>query len=53
MKKCQECLHIYAPDEKHECPDAEYIALRDRLIAAAAQADEDGWWDEDGKHVER
>ncbi len=53
MKKCQACQHIYRPEEQHECPDDAYIALRDRLIAAAAQADEDGWCDEDGKHIER
>lgn len=38
--KCKLCDHIHWEDESHECPTPEYIALRDKLISAAALYEE-------------
>jgi uncharacterized paraquat-inducible protein A len=38
--KCPRCQHIYDTAEQHECPTPAYLAARDRLVSAAAEADE-------------
>ncbi len=53
-KKCKKCSEIHWSDEAHECPTPEYEAARDALVAAAAEADERGFIDEEtGHHIER
>ena len=38
MNKCPRCQHIYQGE--HTCPTPEYIAARNRLVSAAAVAEE-------------
>ena len=39
MRVCETCKHLI-DHEPHVCPCAEYIEAHDRLVLAAAQADE-------------
>ncbi len=55
--KCKKCNHLIDPGELHECPTPEYLDTVARLIEAAAQYDEDHWfngtdWDGSPIHLE-
>ena len=38
MQRCPLCQHL-VDDEPHKCPTPEYLAARDCLVSAAAEAE--------------
>ncbi len=39
MRVCPKCKHLI-DDEPHKCPTPEYLAARNRLVSAAAEAED-------------
>ena len=50
--KCKKCQCIDWEDEPHTCPTEQEMERLYALVSAAAQYDEDHWYDENGVHQE-